>query len=69
MLSRIELQVVQVLGVHSGTAGGRLGRVQTLSGHASDVSAFCWGADNRRCWTAADGYIFEWEVRNDEMRF
>ncbi|CAM9251968.1 unnamed protein product, partial [Ectocarpus sp. 4 AP-2014] len=55
-------KVVQVLGVHSGTAGGRLGRVQTLSGHASDVSAFCWGADNRRCWTAADGYIFEWEV-------
>ncbi|CAB1115621.1 unnamed protein product [Ectocarpus sp. CCAP 1310/34] len=52
----------KVLGVHSGTAGGRLGRVQTLSGHASDVSAFCWGADNRRCWTAADGYIFEWEV-------
>lgn len=56
---------MQVLGVHSGTAGGRLGRVQTLSGHASDVSAFCWGADNRRCWTAADGYIFAWEVRND----
>ncbi|CAM9459794.1 unnamed protein product [Ectocarpus sp. 12 AP-2014] len=55
-------KVVQVLGVHSGTAGGRLGRVQTLAGHASDVSAFCWGADNRRCWTAADGYIFEWEV-------
>lgn len=55
-------QVVQVLGVHSGTAGGRLGRVQTLSGHASDVSSFCWGADDRRCWTTADGYIFEWEV-------
>ncbi|CAM9932995.1 unnamed protein product, partial [Ectocarpus fasciculatus] len=60
-------KVVQVLGVHSGTAGGRLGRVQTLSGHVSDVSAFCWGADNRRCWTAADGYIFEWEARNENV--
>ena len=55
-------QVVQVLGVHSGAAGGRLGRVQTLAGHASDVSCFYWGADDRRCWTATEGYLFEWDV-------
>ncbi|CAM9787634.1 unnamed protein product [Scytosiphon promiscuus] len=62
LLAVVTGKVVQVLGVYSSAAGGRLGRVQTLSGHASDVSSFCWGADDRRCWTAADGYIFEWEV-------
>eukprot|EP00752_Nemacystus_decipiens_P007835 g7000.t1 len=62
LLAVVTGKVVQILGVHSCTAGGRLGRVQTLSGHASDVSSFCWGADDRRCWTAADGYLFEWEV-------
>lgn len=48
--------------MHSGAAGGHLGRVQTLAGHAADVSCFHWGADDRRCWTAADGYLFEWDV-------
>lgn len=66
--SDLPTQVVQILGVHSSTAGGRLGRVQTLSGHASDVSSFCWGEDDRRCWTAADGYLFEWEVSKPWMR-
>eukprot|EP00903_Cladosiphon_okamuranus_P020583 g18894.t1 len=62
LLAVVTGKIVQILGVHSSTAGGRLGRVQTLSGHASDVKSFCWGADDRRCWTAAGGYLFEWEV-------
>ncbi|CAM9442887.1 unnamed protein product, partial [Choristocarpus tenellus] len=63
LLAVITGKAVQILGMYAGGfSGGRLGRVQTLTGHVADVNAFYWSQDDRRCWTAAEEYLIEWEV-------